>query len=175
MHPTTIHDTGWRVEAAERLAAYFRSLGLVDRAALSAAVGRTLEGVESDWAPAHEEALLRKAIEDAMRSVAAWLDSIVANEVLAHPDQARALIWAYLPGLLRAHPEAFLERKALPPAFRRALHQADLGVVPDWAFTPMEPQLLGRMPRMLRRNYWSRMGRLLRGAPERALRALTRR
>ena len=175
MDPTTIRDTGWRVEAAERLAAYYRSLGLVDRTALSGAVHSTLEGVESDWSPAHEEELLRQAVEGAMLSVASWLDSLVANEELRRPAQARALIWVYLPKLLREHPEAFLKRKGLPPAFRAALRQADLGVVPEWASTRMEPQLFGRMPRMFRRTYWTRMGRLLRSAPRSVLRVLIRR
>lgn len=144
---------------AERLATYFRALGLSDERCLAKAAQVTLAQLAAGAMDARAEDLPRCAVEAAVQLATQWLDALVVSAPGAtDASTARGLALWRLRGPLGRHPEAFLKRDALPDDFRRAMESAAAPIVPERKPAPMVPQQLGDLPFVLRFASWHRLG-----------------
>ncbi len=152
-------------EAAERVGAYFASLGLTDGPRREAVVADVLTRINPTGTHA---TIVRRAVDEAVESVDAWIDDVVVRAAAQTPMLSRAaaprrvLAWKLRP-LLAAHPEGFLARADLPDLFVQALRQALVPVLPEALPVPMPTQQL-KFCSLLPDANWST--RLRRGARE---------
>ncbi len=144
--------------AAERLADYFRSVGLRDDRFLQEAVSGVMQATDENRSGPKTEDYVRDVMEAAIRDFQQWLDHLVS----ATRDQtggrvARGCVAWRLRRLLGDHPEAFLKQEGLPDGFREALLDAAVPVLPEPNPFPMAPQNIGRSWSFGFRSFWGRI------------------
>ena len=134
---------GWS-EASQRVDTYFASLGLRDKSRREAVVRDVLNRINPTGS---DSIIVRRAVDEAVESVEAWIDDIVTRTAAQTPMLSRAaaprrvLAWKLRP-LLEAHPEAFLSPTELPAAMEQALREAMTPVLPEALPMPMPTQQL---------------------------------
>lgn len=131
-----------RLEARQRVAAYFRSLG-GEAERIDAAVDEVLASVTETQPDLPPHALSVAAMNEARKRVRGWMVAMVSRGDLPEPTTMTTglIIWR-LRQALHVHPEAFLRRHDLPEGFVKMLRQASPSMLPESLPGQMDPQRL---------------------------------
>lgn len=135
---------------AERVAAYWRSLGLADDVRLAAAARQLLERIEAQQPEASPQALRRQALREAAAMVERWIEAAISALARRQGDNScRAVLRCQLRPWLAGHPETFLRDHFTfaDPALR-----TDLRISPEPSPAAMPTQQLGRGASHYRRS-----------------------
>lgn len=143
-------DEGERAAAVERVSLYLHSVGL--RGESLRRESEALVDAAADKRPAgYGSGLTRAAMDHTMETVERWIDGVIADAQAFHPAASiacrRIFAWR-LPELLTLHPEGFLQREGLPPAFRAAVEAAAGQLLPEVVTTAMPQQRIDFLPMM---------------------------
>lgn len=152
---TGLIDATRHAEAAERVATYFRTLGVADEATLRRATAQVLAGLEQQQPGLSAEELPQRAVTAAVGFVEAWLDEITRPEDEQSCPAARGLIMWRMRRVIADHPEYFLTSNDS----LRALLLTREPVLPEEQPATMAPQQFGELPAVLHSAYWQRLGR----------------
>jgi len=133
---------------AERVAAYWRSLGLADDIRLVTAARQLLQRLETQQPEASPQVLRRQALREAAAMVERWIEAAISASSQGQGDEScRAVLRCQLRRWLAGHPEAFLREH-----FSAAdlLGRTDLRINPEPSPAAMPTQQLGRGARRSR-------------------------
>jgi hypothetical protein len=146
MGSLTPDDRAPAPEAAARVEAYLRCLGLTDAPAKAFA---------ARWVAAGD------GLPRLQAEVSAWCEASAPADPPGGPAAGAILLWLLRP-VLAERPDLFLRREAWPGPARDALRAASVPCLPAESPAPMPTQVFGDMPAVLRREFWRGVGRVFR-------------
>ena len=153
-------------EAAERVTAYFRAVGLGDDNCLQKATRAVLARAHAAQPEQPPAELPQRAIRLAMHMVEEWMNDLASASAQATEGGGdHRLLGIFLRRALHEQPEAFLNQAGMPDTFHAAVELAALPVLPEVRPRRMPRQRLGRLFIFLRPAFWRRLSRGLRTLP----------